>query len=371
MTGGSSSSGNSVAHRAAPARASATNVSSTCHDGVLELHGQGRSDGHLRQDRRQLRVVAPDPSGTRNSTVPSRFPNARNGPVSHGTLTTGSTWSDRKDPPRWAFTENRKSGGRRRDPGCHLRSRRRGVVGVVQLDRGQSPGIVTEASVGPQSGGVEPEATSPDRQNRSCRRTAARAAVAQVRRRTPRGASVSGSSTSTPLAAEPISDEADRPDPRATAVIDRSRLPRSAGSTTSRKCSLMPRRWVRDAARIRVRPRLGQDRLRATRVGRGRSPRSTSPSFTSRSISRVTPLLLEDHLVGEQAHPDAPPGRSGDREERVVLGQRQVVLGSQLLVEPPRDPGMGDEEGTPRGEARVVVRSAVERPARKWTWSGC
>ena len=47
----------------------------------------------------------------RKSTVPSRSPNARYGPVSHGTLTTGSTWRARNDPPRWALTENRKSGG--------------------------------------------------------------------------------------------------------------------------------------------------------------------------------------------------------------------------------------------------------------------
>ena len=50
-------------------------------------------------------------SGTRKRTVPSRSPNARYGPVSQDTLSPGSTARERNEPPRWALTEKRKSGG--------------------------------------------------------------------------------------------------------------------------------------------------------------------------------------------------------------------------------------------------------------------
>ena len=64
--------------------------------------------------------------------------------------------------------------------------------------------------------------------------------------------------------------------------------------------------------------------------------------------------LAQDHLVGELAHPDPPVRRVGDREQGVVLGERQVMLGAELLVEPPRDAGVRDQERTPRLKTAVV-----------------
>jgi hypothetical protein len=43
--------------------------------------------------------------------VPSRSPKARSGVVSHGTLSVGSIRIARHEPPFWALTANRKSGG--------------------------------------------------------------------------------------------------------------------------------------------------------------------------------------------------------------------------------------------------------------------
>ena len=75
--------------------------------------------------------------------------------------------------------------------------------------------------------------------------------------------------------------------------------------------------------------------------------------------------LAEDHAVGQLAHPDPPIGRVGDGQQGVVLRERQVVLGAQLLVEPARDPGMRLQEGAPRLDPRVAGARAVgRRPAR-------
>ena len=64
--------------------------------------------------------------------------------------------------------------------------------------------------------------------------------------------------------------------------------------------------------------------------------------------------LAEQHLVGEVAHPD-PAVRGGrDGQQRLVLGERQVVFCTQLLVEATRHPGVREQEGTPRRELRVV-----------------
>ena len=100
-------------------------------------------------------------------------------------------------------------------------------------------------------------------------------------------------------------------------------------------------------------PGVGQDGFGAAGIGQAGS-RSTRPSATSRSMSRVTPLLLRSTAVGQLAHPDAPLRGLGDRQQRVVLGERQVVLGAQLLIQAPRDPGVGAQEGAPRLEARVA-----------------
>ncbi len=68
--------------------------------------------------------------------------------------------------------------------------------------------------------------------------------------------------------------------------------PRSASSRIDRKCSLIPRRWVGDASRRRSRPRSVRT-ASAPRASARQALRSTSSSSTSRSIRRVTPLLLK------------------------------------------------------------------------------
>ena len=155
MIGGSSSSGSSVAHSAAPAPARAANVSSTCHDGSWNSMVRGMSVGHAARSAASLASSRRTPSGTRNRTVPSRSPNARYGPVSHGTLVVGSTPSARNEPPRCALTENRKSGRGRRDPGGHLDRGGRAVIGVVQLDGVEATGVVGEESGGGETLRIE------------------------------------------------------------------------------------------------------------------------------------------------------------------------------------------------------------------------
>ena len=115
----------------------------------------------------------------------------------------------------------------------------------------------------------------------------------------------------------------------------------------------MPRRWVRDAARRRARPALGQDGLGTARIGEAGAPLDETVVDEPVDQARDAALAEED-LVGQLAHPDPPSGRLGDRQQRVVLGERQVVLRAQLLVEPARDARVREQERAPRGEARVA-----------------
>jgi hypothetical protein len=60
-------------------------------------------------------------------------------------------------------------------------------------------------------------------------------------------------------------------------------------------------------------------------------------------------------------HPHPAAGRLGELEERVVLGQRQVVLGAELLVEQTLEAGVGGEEPAPRRDARIARRHVAAR----------
>ena len=64
------------------------------------------------------------------------------------------------------------------------------------------------------------------------------------------------------------------------------------------------------------------------------------------------PAARQDHPLGQDVHPDAPTGRGRDLEERVVFGERQAVGRLELIVEPPRDPRVGDEEAAPGADTR-------------------
>ena len=115
-----------------------------------------------------------------------------------------------------------------------------------------------------------------------------------------------------------------------------------------------------DAAQVgpRGRPQagqaaLGEDRLGAARVGQAGA--ALDEPVADEAIDQPgDAALAEQDLVGELAHPDPPARRLGDRQQRVVLGEREVVLGAQLLVHAAGDPGMGEQERSPRGEARVA-----------------
>ena len=71
-------------------------------------------------------------------------------------------------------------------------------------------------------------------------------------------------------------------------------------------------------------------------------------------MSRVTPLLLSSTSSARRPIRIRRSGGLGDRQQRVVLGERQVVLGAQLLVESARHAGVRQQEGPPRGEPGVA-----------------
>ncbi len=96
----------------------------------------------------------------------------------------------------------------------------------------------------------------------------------------------------------------------------------------------------------------GEDRLGTARIGRAGT--ALDEAVVDESIDQPRhAALAEEDLLREQAHPDPAAGRLGDGQQRVVLGERHVVLRPQLLVEAARDARMGKQEGSPRGEARI------------------
>ena len=79
--------------------------------------------------------------------MPSRSPNARYGPVSHGIPGSGSPLIARHEPPRWAFTLKRNAGWRRLEPGGDLGGGRLLVERVVQLDRAKLRPVVAKQTI--------------------------------------------------------------------------------------------------------------------------------------------------------------------------------------------------------------------------------
>ena len=96
-----------------------------------------------------------------------------------------------------------------------------------------------------------------------------------------------------------------------------------------------------------------QDGLRAAGVGQARVP--LHQAVQHQPIDETgDAALAEDHAVGQLTHPDPPLRRVGDGQERVVFRERQVVLGAQLVVEPPRDTSVRLQEGAPGLDARIT-----------------
>ena len=115
----------------------------------------------------------------------------------------------------------------------------------------------------------------------------------------------------------------------------------------------MPRRCVVDAARSRSRPAVGQHGLGAASVRLAGA--SLHEPIEHEAIDQTRHAALrQDHVIGQMAHADPPVGRLRDGQERVVLGEGEVVVGAQLVVETARDPGMGHEELAPWSKARIA-----------------
>ena len=154
----------------------------------------------------------------------------------------------------------------------------------------------------------------------------------------------------------------DRPS-RSPAPARRRPPASSARSPSSRPGSSDIEEMVGDAAQVRpgrraqaVQPGRRSGRLPRRARRSGRCSRSTRPSATRRSISRVTPLLLRITRSASWRIRIRRPGASRDGEQRVVFGERQVVLGPQFLVEAAGDAGVRLEEGPPRLEPWIASR---------------
>ena len=201
--------------------------------------------------------------------------------------------------------------------------------------------------------------SSPGRRSRSSPRRGDRAGAAQastsgVRRRVVRAARIAAAIAWHRSSSPPGPSRSDR------VSIERSMTGSASGSTTSMKCSPMPRRCVREARRRRSRP-AGVRTASAPRASVRHVSRSTSPSATSRSIEPRHAALAEEHAVGQLAHPDASLGRVGDGQQSVVLGQRQVVLerAAPRRVGARSGRGPAGTHATARGAGRCVANGRV------------
>ncbi len=111
------------------------------------------------------------------------------------------------------------------------------------------------------------------------------------------------------------------PDRREVGRIDRVEEMR-ADATEVRSC-----RVSQPAKAGRREDRLGAAGVRHARVTLDRPIRDQAIDEAR------NPASAQEDLVGELMHPEPPSRRLGELEEGVVLGQRQVVLGTQVLVE--------------------------------------
>ena len=123
----------------------------------------------------------------------------------------------------------------------------------------------------------------------------------------------------------------------------------------------MPRRWVGAASRNRSRPAGGENGLRAAGIGQARVSLDRSVRDEAVDQSGHAAPAQQDP-IGELVHPEPAAGRLGELEERVILGERQVMFGAEVLVEEPLEAGMGDQEVAPRRDTRVARRNGAADP---------
>ena len=121
----------------------------------------------------------------------------------------------------------------------------------------------------------------------------------------------------------------------------------------------MPRRWVRDACPQASQAGLGEDRLGAAGVDEAGTP--LDEAVGDEPVDQTGhAALAQDHPVGQLAHPHPATRRLGDVQQGVVLGEREVMLGAQVLVQAPRHASMGlrkARHGASRGSSAVSRRA--------------
>ena len=272
--------------------------------------------------------------------------------------------NERNEPPRCALTTNRNVGGVAAEPRCHLGRRRLLVEGVVELDRlehAPRSGSGTRRLEGPsgRTGATQPGYAKPLVPANSRPDTAAV--------RPGRAASVSApSGAQTPGSVGPA------PARSATACIARPTASSCPGSRTSRKWSSMPRRWVRDAARSRRMPASVRT-ASAPRASETQALRSTSPSSTRRSMSRVTPLLLRTTRSESWRIRIRRPGASAmfSRASYSATDRSCSARSSSSRRRATRAWACRNERHGPRrGSCAVSRRSAVGRGSCRRSWRG-
>ncbi len=145
----------------------------------------------------------------------------------------------------------------------------------------------------------------------------------------------------------------------ATSTIARRIAPRSAGVDDLEEVALDPAQVGARGPPQPFEALVGQDGLRATRIGHALVTDDEPVGDEAVDEARHA-ALAEDHPVGERVHAQPPVPRLGQREQRVVFAERQVVLGPQLLIEPSRDPRVGDQERAPWQESLVAGGDGME-----------
>jgi hypothetical protein len=97
---------------------------------------------------------------------------------------------------------------------------------------------------------------------------------------------------------------------------------------------------------------VGQDGLRATPVRRAVAAGDEPVGFEPVDQARH-PAPAEHDPVGQLIHPEPAIGRLGELEERHVLGQGQLLLGPEVVVEPSADERVRGQEGAPGREPGI------------------
>ena len=126
----------------------------------------------------------------------------------------------------------------------------------------------------------------------------------------------------------------------------------------------MLRRWVGEALRSRASP-ASVSTAWVTRASVAQAARATSPSRSSRSTSRVSPDRESSTFDGQLGHPQAAVGRLGELQQDVVPGEREVVLGEQVGLEPAHHLVVRAQEQPPALQRRGLS-AASQRSQGGW-----